>query len=144
MAAFFIEGLTRGFAEPSTVIHWVDELIVAASKTEDWMLALSTTSKEDPKHILRYLYRVPGEVDQTALARMLFHASKAQFEKTGDIHLAIRAAFDLAEMQGFPKRKAAEGYQLEHESRHGFERPERMAELSAMTRKFFATYEERA
>ncbi|HEY0865324.1 MAG TPA: hypothetical protein VGD97_14550 [Lacunisphaera sp.] len=144
MAAFFIEGLTRGFAEPSAVIHWVDELIVGAPKTEDWMLDLSTTSAEDPKRILHHLYRVPGELDQAVLARLLFDAYKRQFEKTGDVDQAIRVVFSLAQMQGLPEQKVAEAYQLDHEGDHGFERAERLAELRSMTHEFFATYEERA
>ncbi len=139
MAAFFTQGLTRGFIDPAVVTTWVDGVIVDSAQAEDWMLDLST--EEDPKQMLHHLYRVPGEVEEGTLAHLLFEALKLQFERNGDVQQAIHGVFDLAHHRGLPEHKVAEAYQIDHEADHGFERPEREAELNRMLREFFATYE---
>lgn len=70
-AAFFIEGITKGFVEATEVIAWADEVLVAAPKTEDWMIDISTSGPGDRLSILSHLNTVQGEVDQAALAAML-------------------------------------------------------------------------
>ena len=45
-AEYYIRGLTEGFVTAAEVIAWADEVIVAAPKTEDWMLDISTAKVE--------------------------------------------------------------------------------------------------
>lgn len=142
MAAFFIDGLTRGYIEPAGVIQWVDGVIVASQKTEDWMLDLSTAHPDDGKAVLHLLYQIPGEIDQAALARLLFDAYKKRFEISADVYQAISDAFRLGHLEGFPKHMAGEAYQLEDEAERDFGRPTRRAELSVMVQSFFSKYEE--
>lgn len=71
MAEYFIKGLTEGFVEAATVIAWADEVIVAAAKTEDWMLDISTSGPEDRMGVLHHLHAVQGEVDAAALAQLV-------------------------------------------------------------------------
>lgn len=71
MAEYYIRGITEGFIEASTVISWVDELMVASPKTEDWMLDISTSAPEDRMGVLHHLHAVQGEIDQAALERLL-------------------------------------------------------------------------
>jgi len=71
MAEYYIRGLTEGFIEPSQVIAWADEVIVAAPKTEDWMLDISTANAGDRMGVLHHLHAVQGEIDQPALDRLL-------------------------------------------------------------------------
>lgn len=70
-AEFYIRGLTEGFITASEVITWADEVIVAAAKTEDWMLDISTAGAEDRMAVLHHLHAVQGEVDQAALDALL-------------------------------------------------------------------------
>jgi hypothetical protein len=71
MAEYYIRGLTEGSIDPSQVITWADEVIVAAPKTEDWMLDISTASSDDRMGILHHLHAVTGVVDEAALNRLL-------------------------------------------------------------------------
>lgn len=71
MAEYYIRGITEGFVTAAEVIRWADEVIVAASKTEDWMLDISTAGEDDRMGVLHHLHAVKGEVDQEALARLL-------------------------------------------------------------------------
>ena len=71
MAEYFIRGLTEGSVDPAQVITWADEVIVAAPKTEDWMLDISTSNSDDRMGILHHLHAVQGEVNEAALNRLL-------------------------------------------------------------------------
>ncbi len=71
MAEYYIRGLTEGFVSAPEVIRWADEVIVAAEKTEDWMLDISTSNEEDRMGVLHHLHAVQGEVDQTILSQLL-------------------------------------------------------------------------
>ncbi len=71
MAEYYIRGITGGFVTAAEVIRWADEVIVAASKTEDWMLDISTAGEDDRMGVLHHLHEVKGEVDQAALDRLL-------------------------------------------------------------------------
>lgn len=70
-AEFFIRGITQGFVEASEVIAWADEVIVAAPKTEDWMLEISTCGPDDRMKVLSQLNTIKGEVNEAALAGLL-------------------------------------------------------------------------
>lgn len=71
LAEYYIRGLTEGFVTAAEVIAWADEVIVAAAKTEDWMLDISTASPDDRMGVLHHLHAVKGEVDQAALDALL-------------------------------------------------------------------------
>lgn len=71
LAEFFIRGITQGFVTAAEVIKWSDEVIVAAPKTEDWMLEISSANAEDRMGVLHHLHAVKGEVDEAALAALL-------------------------------------------------------------------------
>ena len=71
MAEYYIRGLTEGFVTAADVIRWADEVIVAAAKTEDWMLDISTSSEDDRMGVLHHLHAVQGEIDQSALNQLL-------------------------------------------------------------------------
>ena len=71
MAEYYIRGLTEGFVTAAEVIAWADEVIVASSKTEDWMLDISTAAPEDRMGVLHHLHAVQGEVQPEELARLL-------------------------------------------------------------------------
>ncbi|AHF93415.1 hypothetical protein OPIT5_27610 [Opitutaceae bacterium TAV5] len=71
MAEYYIRGLTGGFVAAAEVIAWADEVIVAAPKTEDWMLDISTCGPDDRMDVLHHLHAVQGEVDQAALDQLL-------------------------------------------------------------------------
>lgn len=71
LAEFYIRGLTDGSVTAAEVIAWADEVIVAAPKTEDWMLDISTSSPDDRMGVLHHLHAVQGEVDDVALAALL-------------------------------------------------------------------------
>ena len=70
-AEFFIKGITGGFVEASEVIAWADEVIVAAPKTEDWMVEISSSGPDDRMSILSHLNTIKGQVDTAALNEML-------------------------------------------------------------------------
>jgi hypothetical protein len=70
-AEFYIRGLTEGFVTAADVIKWADEVIVAAAKTEDWMLDISTANEDDRMGVLHHLHAVQGQVDEAALAALL-------------------------------------------------------------------------
>lgn len=74
MAEYFIRGLTEGRINASEVIAWADEVIVAAPKTEDWMLDISTASPEDRMGVLHHLHAVQGEIQADVLAKLLAKA----------------------------------------------------------------------
>lgn len=71
LAEFYIRGLTEGFVTAAEVIKWADEVIVASSKTEDWMLDISTAGEDDRMGVLHHLHAVQGQVDDSALAALL-------------------------------------------------------------------------
>ncbi len=71
MAEYYIRGLTSGQIDPAVIISWADEVIVAAAKTEDWMLDISTSAPEDRMGVLHHLHAVKGEIDEAALASLL-------------------------------------------------------------------------
>ncbi len=70
-AEYYIRGITEGFEEASAVIAWADEVIVAAPKTEDWMLDISTCGPGDRMAVLSHLNTIKGEVDHVELAALL-------------------------------------------------------------------------
>jgi len=70
-AEFYIKGLTQGFVTAAEVIAWADEVIVAAEKTEEWMIDISTCGEDARMDVLHHLHAVKGEVDEAALATML-------------------------------------------------------------------------
>lgn len=70
-AEYYIRGITQGFVEASEVIAWADEVIVAAPKTEDWMLEISTCGPGDRMAVLGHLNTIKGEVDPVELGKLL-------------------------------------------------------------------------
>lgn len=70
-AEYYIRGITKGFVEASEVIAWADEVIVAAPKTEDWMLEISTCGPGDRMAVLGHLNTIKGEVDAVELGKLL-------------------------------------------------------------------------
>lgn len=71
MAEYYIRGITEGFITAAEVIAWSDEVIVAAAKTEDWMLEISSANAEDRMGVLHHLHAVQGEIQEDLLARLL-------------------------------------------------------------------------
>jgi len=70
-AEFFIQGITQGFVEAAEVIAWADEVIVAAPKTEDWMIEISTCGPGDRMAVLSHLNTIKGSADPVELAALL-------------------------------------------------------------------------
>jgi hypothetical protein len=70
-AEYYIKGITQGFVEASEVIAWADEVIVAAPKTEDWMIEISTCGPGDRMVVLSHLNTVKGVADPVELAALL-------------------------------------------------------------------------
>jgi hypothetical protein len=70
-AEYYIQGITKGFVEASEVIAWTDEVIVAAPKTEDWMIEISTCGPGDRMAVLSHLNTIKGDVNQAELAELL-------------------------------------------------------------------------
>ncbi|HRE82800.1 MAG TPA: hypothetical protein PLN52_17275 [Opitutaceae bacterium] len=70
-AEYYIQGITQGFVEASEVIAWADEVIVAAPKTEDWMIEISTCGPDDRMVVLSHLNTIKGEADPVELAQLL-------------------------------------------------------------------------
>lgn len=70
-AEYYIQGITKGFVEASEVIAWADEVIVAAPKTEDWMIEISTCGPGDRMVVLSHLNTVKGVADPVELATLL-------------------------------------------------------------------------
>lgn len=70
-AEFFIQGITRGFVEASEVIAWADEVIVAAPKTEDWMIEISTCGPDERMKVLSQLNTIKGDVNAAELQALL-------------------------------------------------------------------------
>jgi hypothetical protein len=70
-AEFYIKGITGGFVEASEVIAWADEVIVAAAKTEDWMIEISTCGPDERMKVLSQLNTIKGDVDQAELQALL-------------------------------------------------------------------------
>ena len=71
MAEYFIKGITDGSVTAAEVIAWADEVVVAAAKTEDWMIEISSSSAEDRMGVLHHLHAVHGEIQPDVLAAML-------------------------------------------------------------------------
>ena len=71
MAEYFIRGITDGSVTAAEVIAWADEVVVAAAKTEDWMIDISSSSPEDRMGVLHHLHAVQGDVQEDVLARLL-------------------------------------------------------------------------
>ncbi|MEO6568729.1 MAG: hypothetical protein ABIO94_08185 [Opitutaceae bacterium] len=70
-AEYYIQGITNGFIEAAEVIAWSDEVIVAAPKSEDWMVEISSCGPDDRMAILSHLNTVKGDVDANELAALL-------------------------------------------------------------------------
>jgi hypothetical protein len=70
-AEYYIQGITEGFVEAAEVIAWTDEVIVAAPKTEDWMIEISTCGPGDRMAVLSHLNTIKGDVNQDELAELL-------------------------------------------------------------------------
>jgi hypothetical protein len=70
-AEYYIKGITQGFVEAAEVIAWADEVIVAAPKTEDWMIEISTCGPGDRMVVLSHLNTVKGVADPVELAALL-------------------------------------------------------------------------
>jgi hypothetical protein len=71
MAEYFIKGITDGSVTAAEVIAWADEVVVAAAKTEDWMIEISSSSAEDRMGVLHHLHAVQGDIQPDVLAAML-------------------------------------------------------------------------
>jgi hypothetical protein len=71
MAEYFIKGITDGSVTAAEVIAWADEVVVAAAKTEDWMIEISSSSAEDRMGVLHNLHAVQGDIQPDVLAAML-------------------------------------------------------------------------
>lgn len=70
-AEYYIQGITQGFVEAAEVIAWADEVIVAAPKTEDWMIEISTCGTDERMKVLSQLNTIKGDVDQAELQALL-------------------------------------------------------------------------
>jgi len=70
-AEFYIRGITQGFVTAAEVIAWSDEVIVSATKSEDWMVEISSCGPDDRMVVLSHLNTIKGEVDEAALAALL-------------------------------------------------------------------------
>ena len=70
-AEYYIQGITKGFVEASEVIAWSDEVIGSASKTEDWMIEISTCGPGDRMLVLSHLNSIKGDVDTVELAALI-------------------------------------------------------------------------
>jgi len=70
-AEFYKQGLLKGAIEASEVVAWADEVIVAAAKTEDWMIEISTCGPDERMKVISQLGTVKGSVDQAELAKLL-------------------------------------------------------------------------
>jgi hypothetical protein len=70
-AEYYIRGITQGFVDATEVIAWADEVIVAAPKTEDWMIEISTCGPDDRMKVLSQLNTIKGEADPVELAALL-------------------------------------------------------------------------
>jgi hypothetical protein len=70
-AEFYIQGITQGFVEATEVIAWCDEVVVAATITEDWMIEISSCGPDDRMVILSHLNTVKGTADPVELAALL-------------------------------------------------------------------------
>jgi len=71
MAEYFIRGLTQGMIDAAEVIAWADEVVVAAAKTEDWMIEISSSNPDDHTGVLHHLHAVQGEIQPELLAALL-------------------------------------------------------------------------
>ena len=71
MAEYFIKGITDGSVTAAEVIAWADEVVVAAAKTEDWMIDISSSSPEDRMGVLHHLHAVQGDIQPEVLAALL-------------------------------------------------------------------------
>ena len=71
MAEYFIKGITDGSVTAAEVIAWADEVVVAAAKTEDWMIDISSSNSEDRMGVLHHLHAVQGDIQPEVLAALL-------------------------------------------------------------------------
>ena len=70
-AEYYITGITSGVIDAAEVIAWSDEVIVAAPKSEDWMIEISSCSADERLKVLGLLNTVKGEADPVELAALL-------------------------------------------------------------------------
>ena len=70
-AEFYVRGITGGFIDAAEVIAWADEVIVAAPKTEEWMVDISSCGPDDRLKVLGYLNTVKGDVNTAELNALL-------------------------------------------------------------------------
>jgi hypothetical protein len=70
-AEFFIKGITQGAIDAPEVIAWSDEVIVAAAKSEDWMIEISSCGADERLKVLGLLNTVQGVADPAELAALL-------------------------------------------------------------------------
>jgi len=70
-AEYYIKGITSGVIDAAEVIAWSDEVIVAAAKSEDWMIEISSCSADERLKVLGFLNTVKGEADPVELAALL-------------------------------------------------------------------------
>ncbi len=70
-AEYFIKGITSGVIDAAEVIAWSDEVIVAAPKSEDWMIEISSCGPDDRMVVLSHLNTVKGTADPVELAALL-------------------------------------------------------------------------
>jgi len=71
MAEYFMKGIADGSVGAAEVIAWADEVVVAAAKTEDWMIEISSSSPDDHTDVLHHLHAVQGEIQPELLAALL-------------------------------------------------------------------------
>jgi len=70
-AEYYIKGITSGVIDAAEVIAWSDEVIVAAPKSEDWMIEISSCSADERLKVLGLLNTVQGVADPVELAALL-------------------------------------------------------------------------
>ncbi len=71
MGEYFMKGIAGGSVGATEVIAWADEVVVAAAKTEDWMIEISSSNPDDHTGVLHYLHAVQGEIQPELLAALL-------------------------------------------------------------------------
>lgn len=70
-AEYYIKGITAGAIDAAEVIAWSDEVIVAADKTEDWMVEISSCGADERLKVLGLLNTVQGTADAAELDALL-------------------------------------------------------------------------
>lgn len=71
MAEYFMKGIADGSVGAAEVIAWADEVVVAAAKTEDWMIEISSSNPDDHTGVLHHLHAVQGDIQPELLAALL-------------------------------------------------------------------------